>query len=86
MLGFPILYLKGMGIMMFQLSGFCYRVYGFRALGFGFFLSSFLCLPNRLGLHKARRASGLGLKGLFLEISNPVNTALGILGRRSLEF
>ena len=37
MLGFPILYLKGMGIMMFQLSGFCYRVYGFRALGFGFF-------------------------------------------------
>ena len=30
MLGFPILYLKGMRIMMFQLSGFYYNM-GFRA-------------------------------------------------------
>ena len=28
MLGSPILYLKGMRILMFQLSGFCYRVWG----------------------------------------------------------
>ena len=27
MLGFPILYCKGMWPMMFQLSGFCYRLW-----------------------------------------------------------
>ena len=32
MLGFPTLYLKGMRIVMFQLSGFYYRVLGFKAL------------------------------------------------------
>ena len=32
MLGFPTLYLKGMRIVMFQLSGFYYR--GFGVLGF----------------------------------------------------
>ena len=34
MLGSPILYLKGMRILMFQLSGFYYRSLGFRGLGF----------------------------------------------------
>ena len=31
MLGFPILYCKGMRPMMFQLSGFCYKLWGFKA-------------------------------------------------------
>ena len=40
MLGFPILYLKGMRIMMFQLSGFYFKDLGFgvqdlQALGLG---------------------------------------------------
>ena len=30
MLGFPLLYFKGMRLMMFQLSGFYSRVLGFR--------------------------------------------------------
>ena len=36
MLGFPILYFKGMRLMMFQLSGFYSRVFTFevRVLGF----------------------------------------------------
>ena len=34
MLGFPILYFKGMRLMMFQLSGFYYRVFvGVEGLG-----------------------------------------------------
>ena len=32
MLGFPMLYLKGMRIMMFQLSGFYYIVIYYRTL------------------------------------------------------
>ena len=45
MLGFPILYLKGVRIMMFQLSGFYYKgcskgyytvLLGFRACGSGY--------------------------------------------------
>ena len=41
MLGFPILYCKGMRPMMFQLSGFCYRGLSnlnpqLEGLGFGF--------------------------------------------------
>ena len=36
MLGFPILYFRGMRLKMFQLSGFCCRVYlGFRVEGLG---------------------------------------------------
>ena len=30
MLGFPLLYFKGMRLMMFQLSGFYFKVWGFR--------------------------------------------------------
>ena len=33
-LGSPILYLKGMRILMFQLSGFYYKGLGVRQLGF----------------------------------------------------
>ena len=33
MLGSPILYLKGMRVLMFQLSGFYYRGLGFRGKG-----------------------------------------------------
>ena len=33
MLGFPILYCKGMRPMMFQLSGFCYRCGGWGIFG-----------------------------------------------------
>ena len=32
MLGFPILYCKGMRPVMFQLSGFCYMGLGFRVI------------------------------------------------------
>ena len=35
MLGSPILYLKGMRILMFQLSGFYYRACGLRFVGYG---------------------------------------------------
>ena len=44
MLGFPILYCKGMRPMMFQLSGFCYKLWGFKAYtawGLGFCRSVF---------------------------------------------
>ena len=41
MLGFPILYCKGMRPMMFQLSGFCYAALRFSA--------SALSLEGRLG-------------------------------------
>ena len=36
MLGSLILYFKGRRRMMFQLSGYCYRASGFRALELGF--------------------------------------------------
>ena len=53
MLGFPILYCKGMRPMMFQLSGFCYnglglRVFGFR--GFGVRVKGFRLSAVVLGL------------------------------------
>ena len=41
MLGSPILYLKGMRILMFQLSGFYYRVSGSGVQGLGFRVQGF---------------------------------------------
>ena len=79
MLGFPLLYPKGMRIMMFQLSGFyCRRVLGFararrfKVRCFGFThrpqSSSFLGLPYRILKHEPQKGTTLGLMGRGLEV------------------
>ena len=47
MLGSPILYFKGRRRMMFQLSGFCYRVFLFLELRRAQAALSFLMVPPK---------------------------------------
>ena len=54
MLGLPILYLKGMRLMMFQLSGFCCSICkGFATISFKMFQSLFLSDASRFRWERA---------------------------------